>query len=727
MNHKGRNGIYQRQNQAVPYPSVPNDDPNLLVHLPSPSPSPPAGRAVITATPGIGLLPPTPEDATFKKQLSKATSDLIRAQLGPSFDHQLLAPISLNQPSGPSLGVHLGSAPFPTQTSKPKTSHAKKQPEGHIKRPKNSFINFRSDDEDISSPQGSRKGPSEDLSGMQDTQVISTNFSANPNLSYKIAGLVWGSLRKEEKAPWEHQAREEQEMHRILHPDWRYAPTSRKKGSTASSSDAHRRRGKARMSSRDIKRIELIAKLFGGGAGRDRVRQRVKEFDHGVSELGDEDDSEMGSKGHEEDAGSDFEDSLSNRKAKRASARRAAKKKTTALPSLPALSPATAEGYSTPSHPAMPSSHSMTTRRRSLSTPSLPAVPAIASSLRKPKAHARTSSDITAVALPVIRISKGRTTNNSLSASTVFAQVPMECEESDDDYDPKNRTPSGREQKRKQGKKVKMQKELPASAETRASTPFTFPHPSTPQTFLSSTISFSSQSTPTTATPSLGYRTPTPGPGPSTSNSPFINAGWSLKPDFLNPPSSLQARDSDSQLLEEDLKMYGTLGLDEGPSSLMDAFGLGAFGELSGLDGTGEGYRPLYLLRDHYPLSNYEADSMEGISNIEAFTTQDPLSGAISPFTFPSEVVGTPEPSTVFDPAYSLSAPVNAVTSASCPAPDPVDPSHASEFDHWLDEDYFLSPRRGEKLLSEGNRNDNDLVAYRRGMNAADSGTSKKF
>ncbi|KAG8920502.1 hypothetical protein FRC00_009926 [Tulasnella sp. 408] len=435
----------------------------------------------------------------------------------------------------------------------------------------------------------------------------------------------------------------------------------------------------------------------------------------------------MGNEEHEEDASSDFEETLSKKKAKRAPARRAAKKKITVLPSLPAPSPVTAEGYSTPHHPAMPSTHSMATRRRSLSTPSLPAVPAIASSLRRPKAHARTSSDITAVPRPLIRISKGRTTNNSLSASTVFAQIPMGCEESDDDYDTKNRMSSGREQKRKQEKKVKVHKELSASAKTRASTPFTLPHPSTPQTFLSSTISVSSRSTPTTAASSLGYRTPTPGPGPSTSNSPFINAGWSLNADFLNPASSSQALGSSSRLLEEDLKMYGTLGLDEGPSSLMDDFGLGAFGELSGLGGTGEGYSPLCSMRDHYPLSGHEADSIEGIYNIEALPTQNSLSGAMSPFTFLPEVVGTPEPSTLFDPAYSLSAPMKAAMLASSPASDPVDPSSASEFDYWLNEDYFLSPSRGEKLLSEGNRKDNDLVAYRRGMNAADSGTFKKF
>ncbi|KIO23684.1 hypothetical protein M407DRAFT_244707 [Tulasnella calospora MUT 4182] len=65
--------------------------------------------------------------------------------------------------------------------------------------------------------------------------------------------------------------------------------------------------------------------------------------------------------------------------------------------------------------------------------------------------------------------------------------------------------------------------------------------------------------------------------------------------------------------------------------------------------------------------------------------------------------------------------------SASSPVPDPVDPSPASEFDYWLREEYFLSPSRGEETPYKGEREDDDLAAYRRGMDAVDFAMSEKM
>ncbi|KAG8929535.1 hypothetical protein FRC01_004185 [Tulasnella sp. 417] len=546
----------------------------------------------------------------------------------------------------------------------------------------------------------------------------------------KIVGRIWNNLRQDEKAKFEQDAREEKDRHYQLHPDYRYAPSYRKDGSSstksskAGSPSSSRRRVKGPMNSREEKRVKLIAKLVTGGAGRDGVRQRVKDFDRGVLDLCDDGDSEMCSEYRDGDEDSDFEDGLSKKKAKRAHARRAAKKKTIALPSLPPPLPVTEHDLPTSDHPVMPSAHSMATRRRSLSTPSLPTVPAIASSVRRPKAHARTYSDIAAAPRSGIRISKGRTTNNSLSASTAFAHVPMDGESSDDEYSFDYGTHSGREQKRKGEKKAKMQKESSAHVETRPTTPFTLSHPPTPLTFLGSTTPISSQSTPLSATPSLGYRTPSPDPGTSAFNSPSIGVGWSLNSDFLNPPSSSsEARGSGSQLLEEDLRMYDTLGLDEGPSSLLDEFGLGVFGELSGLNSTGEVYDASYLLQDHYLISGHEAGPMEGV---KVPTTRNSLSEAISRFRFPPEAVGTPESASIFDPAYPLSAPMNTTILVSSPALNPVEPSPAPEFDYWLNEDYFLSPSRGDETLDGGEQED-DLEAYRRGMDAARSAALETF
>lgn len=206
----------------------------------------------------------------------------------------------------------------------------------------------------------------------------------------------------------------------------------------------------------------MIAKLVSGGAGQDGVRQRVKDFDRGVLDVGDEDDSDIGNEAPEADEGSDFEDSLSKKKAQRARARRSGRKKPTAFPYPSPFPPVPSHGYPMPSHPAMPSTHSMATRRRSLSTPSLPTVPAISSTLRRPKAHNRTYSDLAAGPSSGVKIAKGRTTNNSMAASTVFPHIPIAKEEPEDEALVNNPIASGYEQKLVHEKRVKMQREQTA-------------------------------------------------------------------------------------------------------------------------------------------------------------------------------------------------------------------------------------------------------------------------
>lgn len=702
MNHNDRNTIPQRSTRNILPAPIFNTNPNPFPHTPSPSPSPspPAGRTIISTSPSfeIGLLPPTPANATYSDQLSNPVVTVPQAPPGLPFEIQHLTPISPD-PS-PSLGrdLQLGPDPLPTRATKPKTSHAKKQPDGHVRRPRNAFILFRC--------------------WFVQNRLLGKDVESDHRKISKIVGRVWNSLSKEDKAHWEKQAREEKERHRQLYPDYRYSPGYRKDGSSASAAGpssrpaatsdsapavAPRRRVRAPINRHEEKRVRLIAKLVCGGAGQDGVRQRVKDFDRGVLNVDDEDDSDITAGEPEADEGSDFEESQSKKKAQRARARRAAKKKPTTFPYPSPFPPVPSHGFPTPSHPAVPSTHSMTTRRRSLSTPSLPTVPAISSTLRRPKAHNRTYSDLAAGPSSGVKIAKGRTTNNSMAASTVFPHIPIAKEEPEDEVLVNNPIASGYEQKLVHEKRVKMQREQTANVETRSSTPFSLSRLPTP---------FSSQSTPTAVAPSLGYQTPTQGPGPSTFASPFINVGWALGPNFLNPASVPQ--DSGSQLLQEDFRMYSTLGLvDDSSDSLMDGFEFEGTSGFSFLNGADEGPTSSYFHQDQFPVPAHGAGPMEEVPQPS------------TNFTFPSEAIDGIEASSVFDPAYSLNGPTNIAPMLSTSAPDPVDPSPISEFDCWLNEDYFLSPGSGESSSlpswSTESEEDDGLIAYRRGMDAAGS------
>lgn len=162
--------------------------------------------------------------------------------------------------------------------------------------------------------------------------------------------------------------------------------------------------------------------------------------------------------------------------------------------------------------------------------------------------------------------------------------------------------------------------------------------------------------------------------------------------------------------------MYSTLGLvDDGSDSLMDGFGFESTSEFSFLNGAEEGPTSSYFHQDQFPVPAHGVGPMEGIPHVQPVTN----------FTFPSETLDVVEASSVFDPAYSLRGPTNIAPMLSTSAPDPIDPSPISEFDCWLNEDYFLSPSSGESSSlpswNTESEEDDELMAYRRGMDAAGS------
>ena len=105
-----------------------------------------------------------------------------------------------------------------------KKSHARKQPEGHIPRPRNAFILFRCD-------------------FVAQKKIPASVEPDHRNIS-RIVGRVWKAMSDEERRPWVEEAKKERETHKSLYPQYRYSPSSTATGTTGTSIRAKRAQNK---------------------------------------------------------------------------------------------------------------------------------------------------------------------------------------------------------------------------------------------------------------------------------------------------------------------------------------------------------------------------------------------------------------------------------------------------------------------------------------------------
>ena len=87
-----------------------------------------------------------------------------------------------------------------------KKSHSRKQPEGHIPRPRNAFILFRCD-------------------FVAQKKIPASVEPDHRNIS-RIVGRIWKAMSDEDRRPWVEEAKKEREEHKRLYPEYRYSPTS---------------------------------------------------------------------------------------------------------------------------------------------------------------------------------------------------------------------------------------------------------------------------------------------------------------------------------------------------------------------------------------------------------------------------------------------------------------------------------------------------------------------
>ncbi|KAH9165614.1 hypothetical protein EDB89DRAFT_290018 [Lactarius sanguifluus] len=138
-----------------------------------------------------------------------------------------------------------------------KPSHAKKREAGHIPRPPNAFILFRS--------------------SFIKSESVPGNIEGNHSTLSKIIGIVWKTLPPAERELWEKRAVQAQAEHRARYPDWRFRPgTNVDALAKRKTKDKNKDRPPARRRRSTASTRDKIAGGTGGGGGGGRVRGKER-------------------------------------------------------------------------------------------------------------------------------------------------------------------------------------------------------------------------------------------------------------------------------------------------------------------------------------------------------------------------------------------------------------------------------------------------------------------
>ncbi|PVF97835.1 hypothetical protein CPB86DRAFT_815270 [Serendipita vermifera] len=130
-------------------------------------------------------------------------------------------------------------------------SHSRKTAPGHIPRPPNAFILFRSD--------------------LVARKAVPTSLEADHSTISKIIGVCWRTLPARQRKRWEQKALEAKAAHKAQYPDYRYTPVHRKNGPT-------RKKAKKEQKKDDARCEELAQMLLSGSKGAD-LEARVRKLD----------------------------------------------------------------------------------------------------------------------------------------------------------------------------------------------------------------------------------------------------------------------------------------------------------------------------------------------------------------------------------------------------------------------------------------------------------------
>ncbi|GAA5890317.1 hypothetical protein JCM8208_002777 [Rhodotorula glutinis] len=171
-----------------------------------------------------------PQSATSASEYSTWDSDASSFDMhGSSFGSYSFSPASsqdvpTSRPSTASSPYVADAAPPKIgRNGKPVKSHSRKQAPGHIKRPPNAFILFRSH---CCAPESVDPSLPEPPGTAHARYLASLEINNSQHISM-IVSQVWNQLKPEEKEYWDEKARLAKEEHARLHPDYRYRPQQR--------------------------------------------------------------------------------------------------------------------------------------------------------------------------------------------------------------------------------------------------------------------------------------------------------------------------------------------------------------------------------------------------------------------------------------------------------------------------------------------------------------------
>nr|XP_019000384.1 uncharacterized protein I203_07166 [Kwoniella mangroviensis CBS 8507]OCF63845.1 hypothetical protein I203_07166 [Kwoniella mangroviensis CBS 8507] len=140
-----------------------------------------------------------------------------------------------------------------------KKSHARKQPEGHIKRARNAFILFRKH--------------------ITDSNLIPPSVEVKHQNISVVAAKMWKEAPLEVRAKFNEQARLEKEEHARKYPGYRYQPVFRR-------TDIIRRR--VRKDPAEDEKVDAVAEALIKGKSGDKLEKEIKDQ---IIQKGNESDS----------------------------------------------------------------------------------------------------------------------------------------------------------------------------------------------------------------------------------------------------------------------------------------------------------------------------------------------------------------------------------------------------------------------------------------------------
>ncbi|KAJ7289406.1 hypothetical protein C8J57DRAFT_1493840 [Mycena rebaudengoi] len=162
-------------------------------------------------------------------------------------------------PPGYNQFVHSSSdLPASSPPKSTRARHSRKQPDGHIPRPPNAFILFRS--------------------SFIRSQRVSSEVETNHSTLSKIIGMTWQNLPEAERRVWREKARLAVEEHKHKFPAYAFRPVARRERAVASGAGKKRRKTRE-TGVDDPARCEKIAELLVEGKQGSELNAAVRDFD----------------------------------------------------------------------------------------------------------------------------------------------------------------------------------------------------------------------------------------------------------------------------------------------------------------------------------------------------------------------------------------------------------------------------------------------------------------